>query len=428
MRNRNKRIPVFLLSGALIAGLSGLVATVPASAASPTGHKLITASLSASNKIRVQWGATTGVKYYKVRAASNPAFTEDLTTWKVPKSSTTKWINANSSKFDFAKPSSGNYVFVRVYAIKKNGKTGVSPYKRIKLNPPAAPAGAQQLNVATFNVRTATEEVKGHSWGSRVGEVASRIRESGADVVAVQEAGENGSHYDTVVYTGSDGQKHKKRDYYWQFEELRDKVGAPYQLVDTEEYSTGVGKEGTRILYNADKFSVLDKGVFAPSAVTKYLRYVPWALLQNKTTGKQVYVISAHLDPRKDKAGSNALYNLRIKQVKTIIDKARTFKARGIPVVLAGDLNSNIYSSPNNGVDYKLLYAGFYDAYATRNVVNPYRVTYNGFVRSKQSASRTDYIFTFGAPQGSYKYTNWIGKVGGEWPSDHNMQSAVVPY
>lgn len=403
----------------MIAGTA--VGTTTADAASPTGHKHITVSLTASNKIKVHWGATTGVKYYKVRTSSVPDFSEDIKTWKVAKGTTTKWIDATASRYFYARPGSGNYIFVRVYAVKSNGSIGVSPYKRVKLHSPAAPANAQRLTVATFNVRTATEDVKGHSWASRDEEVGKRINEAHPDVVAVQEAGDHGDNWVKRVDANGNGY----RDYYWQFEDLRDKVGGNYQLVDDQEYSTGSGKEGTRILYDASKFRVLNHGVFAPSAVNKYLRYVPWALFQNVQTGEQFYFISVHLDNR---SGAKKYYDLRIKQIDKIIDVARGFKATGHQVILAGDLNSNIYSEPNNGVDYKLLKAGFWDAYATSKVTYPYRVTYNGYKSMKKSASRTDYIFTFGGPKGSYAYKNWITKVGGEWPSDHNLQSASVPY
>jgi len=394
-----------------------------ASAATSTGHKHVTATITADNRIVVDWKATTGVKYYKVRTSSTPDMSQDVKSYKVSKSRTKLTVDATGSRYAYASASSGNYVFVRVYAVKSNGRIGESPYKKVRLNPVLPPAAAPQLTVATFNVRTAEEDLPGHSWASRVDAVGARITASGAAIVALQEAGANLGK--TVFAPGS-------YDIHWQFEDVDAHADPKYALVYDGEYSTaaGGGKEGTRILYDTTQFRVLDSGFFAPSEVNKYLRWVPWALFENVTTGEKVYFISAHLDNRKDADKTRTLYNLRITQITAIIAKAREFRATGVQVVLAGDLNSNIYSVPDNGVDRKLLAAGFSDAYATGAVTNPFRVTYNGFAASKASASRTDYIFTFGRPDlpGSYGYANWTAKQNGVYASDHNLQSATVPY
>jgi endonuclease/exonuclease/phosphatase family metal-dependent hydrolase len=272
-------------------------------------------------------------------------------------------------------------------------------------------------------VRTAEDEVKGHTWASRDEAVGDLIDKSGAQVVALQEAGANLGK--TITAPG-------QYDIHWQFEDVDEHADSKYALVNSDEYSlaSNGGKEGTRILYDTTVLRVVESGFFAPSAVNKYLRWVPWALFENTTTGERFYFISAHLDNRKDTGKSHTFYDLRIKQILSVITKAREFRATGNQVVLAGDLNSNIYSPPKNGVDRKLLAAGFYDAYATTNLTYPFRVTYNGFAASKKSASRTDYIFTFGRSdlRGSFAYKDWIKKENGVYASDHNMQTAVVPY
>jgi endonuclease/exonuclease/phosphatase family metal-dependent hydrolase len=395
----------------------------PASAATPTGHKHVTTTLTSTNRIVVDWKPTSAVKYYKVRTSSTPDMSQDVKTVKVAKSSTKYTINATADRYAYAKPSSGNYIFVRVYAIKKNGKIGISPYKKVRLHPVTPPAGAQKLTVATFNVRTADSQVKGHSWNSRVNAVADLIDKSNADVVALQEAGAN---LGKTVYAPG------QYDIRWQFEDVDSHVDSKYALVYDGEYSTASngGKEGTRILYDTTAVRVVETGFFAPSKVTKYLRWVPWALFENTTTGERFYFISAHLDNRKDSGKKRTLYELRVKQIDSIIDKARDFKRSGHQVILAGDLNSNIYSQPRNGVHRKLIAAGFYDAYATGDNVKEFRVTYNGFAASKKSASRTDYILTFGRAdlKGAFRYRNWTAKENGVYASDHNMQSAIVPF
>ncbi|CAN5140697.1 hypothetical protein BH11ACT2_BH11ACT2_06400 [soil metagenome] len=416
------RITRLAIPAALVLLASTLVASSPATAASPAGNKHLTAKITASNHLVVDWHATSAARYYLVRTSSTLDMSHNIKTYKVSKKHTKYTIDATASRYNYAKPSSGNYIFVRVYAPKTNGNLITSPAKAVRLNPPAAPAGAQQVKVATFNVRTADLDVPHHGWASRITPVADRINASGASVVALEEAGTN---LGKTTFRGG-------YDIHWQFEDVERAAAPQYDLVYSDEYAKGAntGKEGTRILYDTSKLSVVSSGFFAPSAVNKYLRWVPWALFQDRSTGEQFYFIAAHLDNRADKGKSHTYYNLRLKQIKKIIDVARDFRSAGHQVILAGDLNSNIYSKPDNGVDRKLMSAGFYDAYATANNVNSYHVTYNDFKKSKVNASRTDYIMTFGRAdlRGAYSYKNWISKSDGVYPSDHNMQSAVVPF
>jgi len=406
-----------------VAAVLAVSVVQPASAATATGHKHVTVTLTASDHIIVKWRATSAIKYYKVRTSSTPDMSQDIKTYKVSKSKTRFVVDASTSRYAYASPASGNYVFVRVYAIKLNGKVGVSPYHRVRLNPEIPNPTAHRLTVATFNVRTADTEIPGHTWASRKEAVADRIDRSGAQVVALQEAGANLGKmiWAPGVY-----------DIRWQFEDVDNAVDPKYALVSDAEYSldAGGGKEGTRILYDTTALTLVESGVFAPSEVNKYMRWVPWAKFQSIATGEMFFFISAHLDNRKDSGTKTTFYDLRLKQILSVVDHARRFRATGAQVILAGDLNSNIYSVPDNGVARKLLAAGFYDAYATRDLINPFRVTYNGFESSKKSASRTDYIMVFGRSdlRGSFRYKNWIDKQNDIWPSDHNLQSAVVPF
>jgi endonuclease/exonuclease/phosphatase family metal-dependent hydrolase len=421
---RNLKILATALAAAVLASL---LFVAPASAASPTGHKHITASVTADNKISVKWGATTGVKYYKVKTSSTPDMSDDVKSYKTTKTS----IVVKATKY--ASVASGNYTFVRVYAVKKNGKVGESPYRAVRLNPVVPAAGGAAVTVATFNVRTAEKAAEKktptHKWAKRISKVASQIQSSGAAVIGLQEAGASTGRYSVVTETGADGKKHSHKDIYWQFEELRDKAGSQYALADSDEYSLGSGKEGTRILYDTTKVTLLEQGHFAPSAVNSKLRFVPWAKFQDNATGKTFYFISVHLAANEDDTSrsDSSFSKLRVKQIAKVTTYAKKFAATGNQVIVVGDMNSNIYSAPNNAVDRKLISAGFYDASATTNYTNEFFVTYNAFKKSKSSASRTDYILTIGGPKGAYSFKNWIVK-SGTIPSDHNMQSATLPF
>lgn len=415
---RKFKISAAVLATAALAAALLAAPAAPATAAKATndGHKHISVSQK-NGKIVVKWLPTLGVKYFLVKTASTPDMTQNVKSYKVTKKKTT--VTVAPTKYAVA--GTGNYTFVRVYAVKK-GKIGVSPYKQVRMTTAAPAAGTTPETIATYNVKTAElPEVAGHTWAQRVSAVANQIQQSNAAVVALEEAGSPGTDFTTVI-TKVDGHNTQSKDFYWQFEQLRDSVGGMYALADSDEYASGtlLGKEGTRILYDTTKVTMLNQGFFAPSTVDKYLRYVPWAQFQDNATGKKFYFIAAHLDNR------DSEYQLRLKQIAAVIAKAKEFSSTGEQVILAGDMNSNIYSRPYNAVDQALIKAGFFDSYAAKTNVNEFYVTFNDFSAPKKSASRTDYIMTYGQAPGAFSYKNWIVR-GGTIPSDHYMQTASVP-
>jgi endonuclease/exonuclease/phosphatase family metal-dependent hydrolase len=416
---RRLKLSTAALATVVLASVLLVSPASPASAVKATndGHKHISVSQK-NGKIIVKWKPTLGVKYFLVKTSSTPDMSQNVKSYKVSKKKTT--VTVKPTKYAVA--GTGNYTFVRVYAVKK-GKVGVSPYKQVRMVTAAPAAGLSAETVATFNVKTAeAPEIAGHTWSQRIGAVASQIQQSNAAVIALEEAGASGPTTGTSTYTDATG-NHNKKDFYWQFEQLRDSVGGNYQLASSDEYAPGegaLGKEGTRILYDTSKVTLLQQGFFAPSAVDKYLRFVPWAQFQDNATGKKFYFIAAHLDNR------DSEYKLRLKQIASVIAKVKEFSATGEQVILAGDMNSNIYSRPYNAVDQALITAGFFDSYSTANNTNEFYVTFNDFSKPKKSASRTDYIMTYGKYAGSYSYKDWIVK-SGTIPSDHYMQTATVP-
>jgi endonuclease/exonuclease/phosphatase family metal-dependent hydrolase len=401
---------------------SVLLAT-PANAvkATPEGHKHISVSQK-NGKIVVKWLPTLGVKYFLVRTSITPDMSQDLKTYRVSKSTTTVTVAPTK----YAGPGTGNYTFVRVYAVKK-GKIGVSPYRRVRMDAPA-PTVSTAETVATYNVRTAiAPEVPGHTWAERIGSVASQIQQSNAAVVAIQEAGKLVSRTFTVTRVGKTKVKTVTTD--WQFDQLQRAIGGNYRVAGEEDYSatySSAVREGTRILYDASKVTLIDEGNFAPSAVDSKLRIIPWAKFQDNVTGKQFYFISVHLAELNDYPNPATVFALRIAQVKNVISVVKRFSATGVQVIVAGDMNSNLYSTPYNAADQLFVKAGFFDAYATASNINEFYATFDDFTKPKSSGSRTDYILTYGSQPGSFSYKNWIVK-GGVIPSDHFMQTATVP-
>lgn len=408
--------------------LSTLLVTTPATAASPTGHKKIQASEVPGGQILVTWGATTGVKYYQVKVSSMPDMSQDVKTYKISKKKTSVTVKPAAN----ATATSGNYSFVRVYAIKKNGKVGESPYKKVRLTAPVADPINPAVTVATFNIRTKEADGSGGAkWAARKAAVAAEITASGAAVVAIQEAGAKiNSTCLPVIYIGTDGKNHKYKDCYWQFEELDDLLPT-YSLVNKDEYSSGDGKESTRILYDPSKVTLGENGFFAPTKEDANLQFVPWAVFSpvatpENPTPKQFVFIATHLANNAKGQKEQYWSKLRVKQAEKVIAFAKS-KSQGRQVIVAGDMNSNMYTLPSNVVDKAFLKAGFFDAYSTAANQNEFFATFNEFKKPKASASRTDYIFTWGGPIGSFGYKNWIIR-SGVMTSDHYMQSATVPF
>ncbi|MDM4762311.1 hypothetical protein QT381_04740 [Galbitalea sp. SE-J8] len=414
-----RTITAVAVAAALALGTAAVSA--PADAASPTGHKHLTAVEAPGGRIAVKWGATTGVKSYRVVVAGSPDMKATPKTYTISKKKT----SATVAPAKYAGANSGNYSFVRVYAIKKNGKVGESPYVKVRLSGADAqpPAGDASVAVATFNIRTG-EATSGPSWESRRDAVAAQIASSGAAVVAIQEAGYKIGAC-RVVVTAFPGGKTKAKDCFWQFEDLEARLGGQYRLVSSTEYASGagaLGKESTRILYDPTRVTLGDQGFFAPSKVDKNLQYVPWAHFTDVASGKPFTFVAVHLANNAAGKKEAAWSKLRAQQAKKVIAFAKSQLGYG-QVIVAGDMNSNMYTLPANLVDQEFVRAGAFDAYATHDNQNEFYATFNEFKAPKASASRTDYIFTFGV-KGSYSYKNWITRAK---LSDHFMQSAILP-
>jgi endonuclease/exonuclease/phosphatase family metal-dependent hydrolase len=279
-----------------------------------------------------------------------------------------------------------------------------------KTSVPKPPASAPRLTVATFNVRTTETEVAGHTWDARKARVAEYIRASGASVVALQEAG-------SVLADVSDG---TTRTQYWQYQEVRDILGWPWTLTDEAEFSRGEGREGTRILYDATRVTLLEHGSFAPSAVDRYIRYIPWARFLDNASGRVFLFVSVHLDDRIDKS------SLRVAQMRTVIRRAKALRGNASQIVLAGDLNSATTSPGGNRALRAAVKAGAFDASRTKKPIDIRIDSFNDFLRPKRSGYTTDYILTLGGPKGSFSYRNWVVRKG-VIPSDHYLQSATLP-
>lgn len=429
-----------LLTGVLVAGvLTAPVAVAaqadaPRRATNPTGTSAGSQPNGAGNlklslrsttdgKIRVSWKrpAPAGkLRKFVVKVAPNRQLSSRVHTYKV----TGRKQSITVDRAFGATGASGNYSFVRVTVYRKAGSHASSPTKWIQapVASPCTAAPVDQVTVGTFNVRTwAADGRKGtakFNWNVRGDNVIREIRDSGVRAIAIQEA------------SGPSDQGFGPRE---QDEVILDKLNSTDSTerahwVDalTDDDYKGRGLVGTRVFYDASRFTELASGLHRipdPNAVDAL---VPWVQLQ-ATSGDQAPFIltSVHLDPG-EKRGD---YATRGRQVKSLIEILRNLQQQyGGQVIMAGDLNSTANTKPYNNVQHALLGAGLYDSYATSQITNAKYSTSNNFnFPVRPTPGRRDYIMTLGPVQGSCAYRNQAYTTVARVASDHFLQVATLP-
>lgn len=259
------------------------------------------------------------------------------------------------------------------------------------------PLSAQEMKVATFNIRQANKGDIGNLWNDRAPIVASLIRYHEFDVFGTQE-------------------------------------GFLSQLQDLEkalpEYGRyGVGRddgkeagEHSAVYYKKDRFVLLDKGDFwlaenpdVPGKgwdATCCNRIVSWVKLKDKQVGKTFFFFSAHYDHQGQIARreSSKLMLAKIKEI-----------AGDFPVVFVGDLNAKRTEEP-----YLLISESgrLVDAHAKADLKYENNGSFNSF-KVSTGPDVIDHIFT--TP--NIKVRKWgilTDTYYGKYPSDHFPVESVI--
>lgn len=226
---------------------------------------------------------------------------------------------------------------------------------------------AQQMNVATYNLRNANknDSVNGNGWGQRYPVVADLIRFHDFDIFGTQEG-----KYD-------------------QLQQLKAALpGYDY---------TGIGRddgkragEHSAIFYKTDKFDLLKHGDFWLSTVTDrpnkgwdaaLPRICSWGEFREKKTGFTFLFFNLHMDHIGVKAREESS-----KLVLREIDEIN----KDLPVILTGDFNVDqnhaCYAVLNNSGILKDSYEKAEFIYATNG-------TFNNFKTNLKTDSRIDHLF-----------------------------------
>lgn len=234
------------------------------------------------------------------------------------------------------------------------------------LLPAPRPLQAQSVRLMSYNIRYDNPADGEDAWPVRRELLASQLRFHQPDVLGVQEA----LHH--------------------QLSWLQAQLG-PYARVGVGRDDGGSQGEYSAILYRTDRFELLDSATFwlSPSPDKPSVgwdaalpRICTRVLLQEKTSGRQLWVYNTHFDHM----GQNA----RLQSALLLVDSLRAVNTPQTGVVLMGDLNSEEQQAPIVAIRSLLQDA----LEASQQPPFGPRGTFNGFKFHEPVRLRIDYIFT----------------------------------
>jgi endonuclease/exonuclease/phosphatase family metal-dependent hydrolase len=115
-----------------------------------------------------------------------------------------------------------------------------------------------------------------------------------------------------------------------------------------------VGEKDNAIVYNKKKFRLVERRSVSIPYFEGHMKKMPIARLQDKKTGKQVWVVNIH-NPADTKAHPRNAHN-RARAIQIEQNVLRKLQATGIPVMITGDFNDR------NTVDRSMGQAGMNSA------------------------------------------------------------------
>jgi endonuclease/exonuclease/phosphatase family metal-dependent hydrolase len=261
-------------------------------------------------------------------------------------------------------------------------------------------ASAQNLTVATYNLRLFTSSDTGNLWVNRAPVVAELIRYHDFDVFGTQEGYQN--QLDDII-----------------------KILPQYQRSGAGRDDGKDKGEHSAILYKKDKFKLLNHGDFwlsqtpaKPSLgwdATCCNRICSWVYLQDIKSKRKFYFFNVHYD-HQGKIAREESSKLIMQRIKSV--------AGNEPVVLTGDFNGD-----RNSTWYQRIATSGWLKDAYTQVKYPYATTgsFNNFGSNLKSDEVIDHIFT----TSNFKVLRWgllTDSYHGKYPSDHFPITAQIAF
>jgi endonuclease/exonuclease/phosphatase family metal-dependent hydrolase len=457
-----------MLLPALVALLGAVTVAPTAQAAAPPTPGSITAVSAVpgpqAGEITFRWtqGGTnttsfvieTGLTVFSTTDPALPDHGRSSKSFTVLSSRRSITLTASQVASAAASLGSANHLFYRFRAVNQTS-AGTSirswPYlQSVGVRPISAPTTGMLLRVGTFNVHTATPVSGFPSWQSRVGKVADTILSRQPGVVGLQELG----------ITRADGSTTPSLTAQTQAQSLVATLAAKgagrYKLVRTTRYvppGSASAVQGARILYDSSRYRLVSScpdttnGAIWSSSCTVPLRlrmgdsewarrHAAYATLQDIATGSRFVVVAAHLDQRHSTNATTdqAYETLRAGQVADIMAWVNAANTTGLPVVLAGDLNTYQQNVGGYLAHDALVRAGYYDTAAAVMQVNLRYSTMNHMACTVTMprvgafygwGSRLDVVMVKGL-RGAVRWEDVVVPNQCARASDHNMVVADV--
>lgn len=355
----------------------------------------LTLRATAPTSLTTSWSAVANADSYQVEIARS----EDMKTY--PRTYTT-----SDTSFTRTDATAGRRYYARVRAVNATRTGSVSPVgTRLQPTAPATP------RVVTYNLcgqdkcRSSRNASTVPSWSKRKASAGSTVRATGAGIVSTQESGDK----DTNFITQLPGFKR-----------------AAYMSAKS-------------LFYDTDEYRLLRSGSLTLDSQRR--RYAVWAELEDIATNTPFIVVDPHLEPYKGRT-NDVLRETQTNRMLSLVDALNT---RDLPVVYAGDVNSNKDNADQS--KYKGGFDGVLKAFKARGHVNTLDLAksrgdaHNSLYNSANQGIRTpikngdhvDAIYT-GVGVGVAKWQVVIDILNPTqyrtpFPSDHNplLADLVIP-
>lgn len=250
---------------------------------------------------------------------------------------------------------------------------------------------AQNLTVASFNIRLKTDSDIGNLWSDRKHAVTDLIAYHQFDIFGVQEA------------------------FHEQLTDMKNQLKG-YQYIGVGRDDGALQGEHSAIFFNTFRFKAVKSGTFWLSNTDTEKpnkgwdavlpRICSWGIFEDVENGKRFIFMNTHFDH----VGVEA----RKESAKLILAKAKEL-ANNLPLILTGDFNVD----QNNDAYFTLANSGIVqDIYKTAPLKYEPNSTFNGWGKSLKKDSRIDHIF-ISPPFQVKKYGILTDTYMGKFPSDH---------
>lgn len=252
-------------------------------------------------------------------------------------------------------------------------------------------SSAQQMNVATFNIRLKTSQDLGNLWDDRKTAVTNLIKYHEFDIFGIQEG------------------------FAEQLDDMQNNLST-YSYIGVGR-DDGVKKgEYSAIFYKKDRFTLINSGTFWLSETAHdkpnkgwdaaLPRICTWGIFEDKENKKKFIFMNTHFDH----VGIVA----RRERAKLILQKAKEL-AKELPLILTGDFNIDQHNEAYFTLANSKVVQDTYELAPLKYEPN---ATFNGWGKSLKADERIDHIFIT-KPFTVRKYGILTDTYLGKFPSDH---------